>query len=72
MSNEELDLLHDAVLLLKTANQHSHTTLWQDANRGVLARAQAMNQLPQPGALGELVRMRLIAQEFRQQGCKVS
>lgn len=65
MIQEDLDLLQDALLLLSTANQQSHTVLWQDAKRGILAKALALNRLPQPGPLGELVRLRIMAKEFR-------
>lgn len=68
MTQEDLDLLQDALLLLATANQQSHTVLWQDAKRGTLAKALALNRLHQPGSLGgELVRLRIMANEFR--GC---
>jgi hypothetical protein len=34
-------VMEDALLLLTTANQHGHLSMWQDARRALLARAAA-------------------------------
>jgi hypothetical protein len=65
VDQDQLDLQQDALMLLSTANKQSHTILWQDAKRAVLAKALKLGTLPQPGDLGELVRLRLLAKEFR-------
>lgn len=58
-------MLHDVLRLLATADNQSHTILWQDAKRAVLAKAAKLEALPQPGDLGELLRLRFLAKEFR-------
>lgn len=68
MTQEQIDLLQGSLLLLATASEQSHTVLWQDAKRRVLAKALIMNQVPTSGPLGEMVRLRLIAQDLRHAG----
>jgi hypothetical protein len=58
MDQELIDLLGDALLLLKTS-EHSHTVLWQKARANVLA--QCPDRVPAHGPLGELMTLRMIA-----------
>lgn len=59
MTQDELDLMQDALLLLSCANGQDHTVMWQKAKRNVLARAGSLVQ--QPDALGLLVRIRFLS-----------
>jgi hypothetical protein len=57
VTQDELDLMQDALLLLHTANQHSHTVMWQKAKTNVLVRGQDLT--PQPGDAAHDVYARL-------------
>lgn len=59
MTQDELDLMQDALLLLSCANGQDHTVMWQKAKRNVLVRGEAF--VPQPGELGMLVRLRFLS-----------
>lgn len=55
-------LMADALLLLATANQHGHLSMWQDARRALLAQAHTAGvALPSPINLEAFTEIRRIA-----------